>query len=160
MISTNRAYAIVKHFPSAVIKQPERVFIGVLALVLGCGSLLGWTPSIHTAFPAWIALEWGVTLFLGGLAKTLGLGIGNASPAAMSTDREELGRSLERLGSWLVVVGSFTYVGAVIQVAGGAGFVAIATYTLLGVANLARLLSSSAGRSLLEHSGDGDRGGL
>jgi hypothetical protein len=143
-----------------VIKQPERVFIGVLALVLGCGSLLGLTPSIHTALPAWIALEWGITLFLGGAAKTVGLGIGNANPAAMSPHREELGRSLERLGSWLVVVGSFTYVGAVIQVVGQAGFATIATYTLLAVANLARLLSSSAGRSLLEHSEDGDHGDL
>jgi hypothetical protein len=144
----------VKHFPNALIKQPERVFIGVLAVMLGVGSLLRLTPTIDKAFSEWIALEWGLTLILGGATKLSGLAIGNHNRADMTQEHEEMGRSLERVGSLLVMIGSFTYVGAVLSAVGIAGFVSIVTYTLLGVTSAIRLLSSSAGRSLLNHSED------
>jgi len=150
----------VRHFPNVLIKEPERLFIGVLALVLGFGALLDLTPAVESAFPEWIAAEWGVTCLIGGAAKIVGLTIAFDSPAGMTVDREQLARSLERLGALLIVVGSFTYVGAVITFSGSKGFVGMATYTLLGLFNLVRLISSSAGRALLRHSEDDDDGVL
>jgi hypothetical protein len=145
---------VVNSLPLFVIREPERVFIAGASFLLGISAFVSAIAiDIAMKIPNWLMWQWGFIFTLGGIAKIVGLYRSSKAAApgkAQSTATALDGIALERAGAALIALGSFTYMLMLIYVAGINGYVSQIIFGMLCIANILRLVISSAGMSVLE----------
>jgi hypothetical protein len=141
----------VNHLPAFIILAPERVFVGLAAIMVGVGTFIPGTSSdaLESVYYKWLVLEWGLSLIVGGVAKVTGLYMSTKVRSGKSRSYEETARFLELVGAGLIGLGAATYGLTVAWAYGADAYVAWTVFILMALANWLRILISNAGRAKL-----------
>lgn len=146
---------LTKRLPVFLILEPERVFIGFAAFVIGLTAF--WFParsaSLQDSYNAWYVLLWGITLIVGGLAKMTGLYMSAHVREGKSKEYELTARSLERMGASLIALGASIFASVMINAYGFNAAITVILFIALAAANTVRVIISAAGREILNRSG-------
>lgn len=122
---------LVAHIPTPVLVAPERVLIQVAVIVIGLTGVTVARPgSLVDLLPTWLVYEWAATLLIGGVASMAGHWRGH--------------RRLDRMGSWLLIIGASTYAVGVLLTGGLRATTAAVIYLGIAGAAATRLLVGSA----------------
>jgi hypothetical protein len=143
----------VKHMPMFVILQPERVFIGIIGILLGVGFYVRPGGINSSSMSMWLLAEISMSFFFGGIIKLVGLKLSTGQRVRKSIVKEQQARALERLGASLIGLGAISYGLGALILYGRNALILIIIMLTMGGTNIVRLLISTAGRSYLEHAG-------
>lgn len=143
---------IVSHLPMMLIKEPERVFISYLAVIIGTIMLIPYyhPPSIDKALGGIFSFIWASTFLIGGLAKLAGLFVTTDTLRPQTLDRIDVGRSLERLGASLIALATLIYAVVTLRENGLPALMTFMMFIGLSIVNTIRLVVSTAGHAELQ----------
>lgn len=121
---------VAKRLPEPLLASPERIFVNVAAILIGCAGL--WPPpgSPVDAWPQVVQYEWAVSMMVGGYAALHGAWTGY--------------RRSERLGAALFAFCAFQFAIQVVHLAGLRGLVTTTLFVLLAAAKVVRIIRSVA----------------